>query len=56
MTTLMAAIPPVERPLWEDDEAVADVADDEEFVVVLEVCGGMVWLKGMRKLNCFLLD
>lgn len=59
MTTLTAAIPPAERPLWEDDETAAedeDVVDEEELVVVFEGCRGMVWLKGMRKLNYFLLD
>lgn len=59
ITTAMAAISPVERPLWEDDEVegmTEDVADEEEFVVVFDGCWGMVWLNGMRKLECALLD
>ncbi len=55
MTTPIAAAAPVDRPLWDDDGVgeAEDVADEEEFVDVFVVCGMMVWLKGMRKLNCF---
>ena len=51
----MAAIPPVERPCC-DGEGVGE-GEEEEFEV-LDGCGcwGMVWLKGIRKLDCFLLD
>ena len=58
MTMAMAAIAPVERPLW-DDEGVGEgevVADEEEFVVVFVDCWMIVWLKGMRKLKNILLE
>jgi hypothetical protein len=55
ITTAMAAIPPVERPCC-DGEGVGE-GEEEEFEV-LDGCGcwGMVWLKGIRKLDCFWLD
>jgi hypothetical protein len=62
MTTPTAAFAPVERPLLVDagdmlDEDGEDVAEGEVMMVELaEGCVIMVWLKGMRKLFCFLLD
>jgi hypothetical protein len=58
MPTPMAAFAPVERPLLADGEDGEDVAEGEVVVMVelAEGCVIMVWLKGMRKLFCFLLD
>lgn len=52
----MATFALVERPLWGEEEAVANDdadADEVELVVVFVGCAGIVWLKRSSRLGAF---